>query len=273
MSAGRFAMPLALGALLTLPLPSSAHAELTAAAAPPGAGQGLAVEEVNFPISCSPTAQKAFNHAAWTLHSFWYPEALKGFSDIAKAEPNCTMAYWGVAMSHWYPLWYPPSEAALKAGAEAVVKADAAGSTTEREKAYVAAIAAFYKDYDKVDHKTRAIAYEKAMEQVHARFPDDQEAGVFYALALNATQQPTDKSFANKKKAAEILEKGMASPAEPPRRRALLDSQRRHTAACRTRATGGDVLRQDRSGGAARATHAVAHLYPARPVAAVDRFQ
>ena len=126
------------------------------------------------------------------------------------------MAYWGIAMSHWYPLWFPPSEAALKAGSEAVAKANAAGPKTEREKAYVAAIAAFYKDYDKVDHKTRAIAYEKAMEQVHARFPDDQEAGVFYSLALNATQPPTDKTFANKKKAAEILEKvWQAQPNHP----------------------------------------------------------
>src|SRR3954452_9237736 len=140
MSTSRFATRFAVGALLALPLWSSAHAE-GIAAAPPGAGEGPVVEEVNLPISCSPTAQKAFNHAAWTLHSFWYPEALQGFSDIAKAEPDCAMAYWGVAMSHWYP----PSEAALKAGSEAV-KANAAGPKTEREKAYVAAIGAFYKD-------------------------------------------------------------------------------------------------------------------------------
>jgi hypothetical protein len=206
----------AVAALLAQPLWSSARAEGPVAAAPPGAGEGPVIEEVNFPISCSPTAQKAFNHAAWTLHSFWYPEALKGFSYIAKAEPDCAMAYWGVAMSHWYPLWFPPSEAALKAGSEAVAKANAAGPKTEREKAYVAAIAAFYKDFDKVDHKTRASAYEKAMEQLHARFPGDQEAGVFYALALNATQPPTDKTFANKKKAAEILEKvWQAQPNHP----------------------------------------------------------
>ena len=216
MLTSRFAMHLAAGALLALPLWSSARAERTAAAAPPGAGEGPVVEEVNFPISCSPTAQKAFNHAAWTLHSFWYPEALQGFTDIAKAEPDCAMAYWGVAMSHWYPLWFPPSEAALKAGSEAVAKANAAGPKTEREKAYVAAIGAFYQDYDKLDHKTRAIAYEKAMEQLHARFPDDQEAGVFYSLALNATQPPTDKTFANKKKAAEILDKvWQAQPNHP----------------------------------------------------------
>jgi len=206
MLTNRFAIHLAIGALLALPLWSSARAERTVAAAPPGAGEGPLIEAVNFPIMCSSTAQKGFNHAAWTLHSFWYPEALQGFSDIAKAEPDCAMAYWGVAMSHWYPLWFPPSEAALKAGSEAIAKANTAEPKTEREKAYVAAIAAFYKDYDRVDHKTRAVAYEKAMEQVHARFPDDQEAGVFYALALNATQPPTDKTFGNKKKAAEILE-------------------------------------------------------------------
>jgi hypothetical protein len=216
MVTSRFTIHLAVGALLALPLWSSASAERTVAVAPPGAGEGPVIEEVNFPISCSPTAQKAFNHAAWTLHSFWYPEALKGFSDLAKAEPDCAIAYWGVAMSHWYPLWFPPSEAALKAGSEAVAKANAAGPKTEREKAYVAAIAAFYRDFDKVDHKTRAIAYERAMEQLYARFPDDQEAGVFYSLALNTTQPPTDRTFANKKKAAEILDKvWQAQPNHP----------------------------------------------------------
>src|SRR4051812_33933410 len=117
MSTSRFAMHCAVGALLALPLWSSARAEgVAAAAAPPGAGDGPVIEEGNFAISGGPTAQKAFNHAAWTLHSFWYPEALQSFSDIAKAEPDCAMASWGVAMSHWYPLWNPPSEAALKAG-------------------------------------------------------------------------------------------------------------------------------------------------------------
>ena len=92
-----------------------------------------AVEEVDFAISCSPTSQQAFKHAVWTLHSFWYPEALKEFSAIAASEPGCAMAYWGIAMSHWYPLWYPPSPAALKAGSEAVAKARAAPTQTARE--------------------------------------------------------------------------------------------------------------------------------------------
>jgi tetratricopeptide (TPR) repeat protein len=165
------------------------------------------VEEVDFATSCSPAVQHTFKHAVWTLHSFWYPEALKDFTAVTEAEPDCAIGYWGIAMSHWYPLWYPPSPAALKAGSEAVEKAMAAPTKTEREKDYIAAIAAFYRDNDKLDHRTRAIAYEKAMEQVYLRYPEDREAAVFYALALDTTALPTDKTYANQKKAAEILNK------------------------------------------------------------------
>ena len=163
--------------------------------------------EVDFPISCSAAAQKKFNHAVWILHSFWYDEAVKAFTAVTEADPDCAMGYWGVAMSHWYPLWYPPNPASLKAGSEAVEKATAAKQKTERESDYIAAIAAFYRDNDKIDHRTRAVAYEKAMEQVHQRYPDDREGGVFYSLALVATAPPTDKTYTNQKKAAAILER------------------------------------------------------------------
>jgi tetratricopeptide (TPR) repeat protein len=166
-----------------------------------------AIEEVDFAISCGPASQKAFKHATWTLHSFWYAEALEQFTAIAASEPNCAMAYWGIAMSRWYPLWYPPSPVALKAGSEAVAKAMAAPSQTPREADYIAAIAAFYRDSDKLDHQARAVAYEKAMEQVYERYADDREAAVFYALALNASALKTDKTFVNQRKAAEILNK------------------------------------------------------------------
>jgi len=162
--------------------------------------------EVEFPISCNAPAQKKFNQAVWTLHSFWYEEAVKEFTAVTEVEPDCAMGYWGIAMSHWYPLWYPPNAAALKAGSEAVEKAVAAKQKTDREGDYIAAIAAFYRDNDKVDHRTRAVAYEKAMEQVHLRYPDDREGGVFYSLALVATAPPTDKTYANQKKARVILE-------------------------------------------------------------------
>ena len=172
--------------------------------------------EVDFQISCAPVVQSTFKEAVWTLHSFWYPEALKGFTAVIEAEPGCAMGYWGIAMSYWYPLWYPPSPAALKAGAEAVEKAVAAGPKTEREKNYIAAIAAFYRDSDKLDHHTRAVAYEKAMERVYLRYPEDREAAVFYGLALNASALPTDKTYANQRKAADILNKVWAEQPNHP---------------------------------------------------------
>jgi tetratricopeptide (TPR) repeat protein len=168
---------------------------------------GTKVSEVDFPISCGAAAQKKFNQAVWILHSFWYDEAVKAFAAVTEIEPDCAMGYWGIAMSYWYPLWYPPNAAALKSGSEAVEKALATKQKSDRESDYMTTIATFYRDNDKIDHRTRAVAYEKAMEQVHLRYPDDREAGVFYSLALIATAAPTDKSYANQKKARAILDK------------------------------------------------------------------
>ena len=197
MTQGRISTGLAAAALVAMTLPPAARADAVA----------KIVEEVDFATSCSPAVQPEFKHAVWTLHSFWYPEALKDFTAITEADPNCAIGYWGIAMSHWYPLWFPPSPVALKAGSEAVEKAMAATTKTERERDYIAAVAAFYRDNDKLDHRTRALAYEKAMEQVYLKYSEDREAGVFYALALDTTAPPTDKTYANQQKAAEILNK------------------------------------------------------------------
>ena len=170
----------------------------------PPAGEKLG--EVHFPISCNSDAQKRFDRAVAILHSMWYEEAVKAFTGVAEADPACAMAWWGVAMSHWYPLWYPPPPAALKAGAAAVAKAEAVGAKTERERGYIAAIATFYRNSDTLDHRTRALAYEHAMASLHQHYPEDREAAIFYALALDATALPTDKTYANQKKAAAILE-------------------------------------------------------------------
>lgn len=187
---------------------------VSASAHEPGDRQGIDTSgRVHFAVSCSAEAQKKFDRAVAILHSFWYEEAVKAFTAVAAADPDCAMAEWGVAMSHWYPLWYPPSEKALRAGADAVQKARAVGAKTERERDYVDAIGAFYRDWDKLDHRTRSLAYERAMEQIYRQYPDDREAAVFYALALNATALPTDKAFANQRKAAAILE--TVNAAEP----------------------------------------------------------
>lgn len=163
--------------------------------------------QIEFPVSCAPAAQQKFNRAVAILHSFWYEEAIKAFAAVIETDPNCAMGDWGVAMSYWTPLWAPPTEAALKAGSAAVARAQAIGARTDRERDYIEAIAAFYRGGDTLDHRTRSAAYAHMMEQVYERYPDDREAAVFYALALNATALPSDKTYANQKKAAAILEK------------------------------------------------------------------
>jgi tetratricopeptide (TPR) repeat protein len=169
--------------------------------------------QVNFPVSCSQSAQQQFNRAAALLHSFWYEEAEKAFTEVTKIDSGCAMGYWGIAMSNYHPLWAPPSPAELKRGWNAVEKAKAAGARADRERNYIAAIEVFYKDSEELDHRARALAYEKAMEQVYRRYPQDREAAIFYALSLLGTALPTDKSFANQKQAAEILNRVL--PAEP----------------------------------------------------------
>jgi tetratricopeptide (TPR) repeat protein len=171
---------------------------------------------VNFPVSCSAAAQKRFNRGIALLHSFWYEEAEKVFTEVTVIDPNCTMGYWGVAMSNYHPVWAPPTPAELEKGSAAVEKAKSIGAKTERERAYIDAIELFYKDSDKLDHRTRALAFEKAMGQVHMRHPEDREAAIFYALSLLGTALPTDKSYANQKKAAEILNQVLPEEPEHP---------------------------------------------------------
>jgi tetratricopeptide (TPR) repeat protein len=172
---------------------------------------------VHFKVSCSPPAQAQFDRAVALLHSFAYADARKAFTGVADADPSCAMAHWGVAMvSLGNPLLGAVSPEGLKAGSEAVQRAKAAGPKTARERDYIAAIETFYKDHDKVDHRTRALAYEKAMEALAARYPDDREASIFYALALNMTIVPTDKTYANQLKAAGILEKVFAEQPNHP---------------------------------------------------------
>jgi hypothetical protein len=166
-------------------------------------------------VSCA--AQPEFNRAVAMLHSFWFPPADKAFREIAAKDASCGMAWWGVAMvALGNPLAGAPSARQLKIGWEAVEKAKAAGAETERERDYIGAIEQFYRDADKVPHRRRALAYERAMERLAAKYPDDSEAKVFYALALNVTFDPADKTYKNQLKAAGILETVFAAQPEHP---------------------------------------------------------
>jgi tetratricopeptide (TPR) repeat protein len=172
--------------------------------------------QVSFPVSCNAAAQKQFNRAVAMLHSFWYEEAEKAFSEVTRTDPACAMGYWGIAMSLYHPLWAPPESSDLKKGQIAVGKGRSVGTKTEREREYLEAIEVFYRDSAKVDHRTRSLAYEKAMEQVYLHNPKDREAAVFYALSLLGTALPSDKTYRNQKKAAEILNAVLPQEPEHP---------------------------------------------------------
>ena len=164
--------------------------------------------EVNLPISCSPAAQQQFNRAVAMQHSFFFPETVKAFTAIAEKEPSCAMAYWGIAISQRpNPLVGPFPGDVLKRGWEAIEKARAASQKTEREIAWIEALAAYYQDYATVPQQRRTANYEAATARLWARYPDDAEAAIFYALALNEAADPTDKTYAKQLKAADILEK------------------------------------------------------------------
>jgi tetratricopeptide (TPR) repeat protein len=123
-----------------------------------------------------------------------------------KADPECAIAYWGIALSL---LWNPhtvPAAKNLAEGSAALVKGTSVGAKTERERDYLAALGVMYADYDKVDHRTRLLAYAKAMEKLAARYPKDDEAQIHYALALNTSAPPDDKTYASQLKGAAILE-------------------------------------------------------------------
>lgn len=157
--------------------------------------------------SCSAETQPQFDRAVAMLHSFFFPETVKAFTAIAAAEPSCAMAHWGIAMSQRpNPLVPPFSKELLQAGWEAIQKARAAHAPTEREREWIEAVALFYEGYDSVDQKTRTARYERAMGNLHQRYPDDTEIAVFYALALNEAVDLTDKSYYRQLKAAAILE-------------------------------------------------------------------
>jgi tetratricopeptide (TPR) repeat protein len=179
-------------------------------------GSPEALGSVHFKVSCSPEAQSQFNRAVALLHSFWYDEAEKAFTRVTLTDPRCGMGHWGVAMSRYHPIWAAPGADDLKAGRAAVERARAIGAGSEREKDYIAAIEVFYTDWGKVDHLTRAIAYEEAMRRVFERHPEDHEAGVFYALAILGRALPTDKTYAHQKRAAEILNRILPEEPEHP---------------------------------------------------------
>lgn len=161
--------------------------------------------KVEFGLSCIEKVRANFNLATSLLHSFEYIEAEKVFVKVIDEDPDCLMAYWGVAMSNFHPLWAPPTKEEMEKGFKTITLARSLESKSKKESDYLEAVAVMYDDWNTLDHRTRLLKFEQAAEKIYQQYPADKEAAIFYALALRAASDPTDKTFTKQRKAGAIL--------------------------------------------------------------------
>src|SRR5258706_11640500 len=164
---------------------------------------------VHMATSCDVTAQKEFARAVALLHSFQFSRAIEGFNAVLREDASCGIAYWGIALSDWSNPFATgmKDKSQLQAGMESAERGRKLGAKTEREQSYLAAVSKLYNDYESTPQQTRLIAYREAMGEVAAKYPKDHEAQIFYALAIAASEDPADKTYAGRLKAGAILEK------------------------------------------------------------------
>ncbi len=177
------------------------------------------VGQVHFPVSCVEEAQRGLEYALAMLHSFWFPQSINAFVDLAKAQPDCAIVYWGVAISQRSnPLAGSPPAENLRRGWDAIERAKKLEAKTQRERDYICAMSAYYQDWEKTEDRSRILAYEEAMEKLAQRYPEDVEAAVLYALSLNEaiTVLPADPTYSRQLKAARILEDVLRKQPEHP---------------------------------------------------------
>ncbi len=181
-------------------------------------GGGEKLGTVHFATSCNEAAQKEFNRSVALLHSFQFSRAIEGFNDVLGLDATCGIAYWGIALSDWSNPFAPGTKdkTQLLAGHESAERGKAVGATTERERAYLAAVGRLYSNYESTPQRTRLIAYRDFMAELAAKFPEDHEAQIFYALAIAASEDPADKTYAGRLKAGAILEKLFAEEPSHP---------------------------------------------------------
>lgn len=161
--------------------------------------------EVSFSLSCKYAVRETFDLAVSLLHSFEYDEAEKAFVQVIDIDPDCAMAYWGIAMTIYHALWAAPKEKDLVKGSKILEIAESIPKSP-REQEYLDAISIYYEDWEKLSHSVRALKYEQKMGAMYKKYEDDTEAAIFYALALRSTADPSDKNHTNERKAGEILE-------------------------------------------------------------------
>lgn len=182
---------------------------LASGASSPSAAQDTSDQQlgsVHFETSCNDVAQRRFDRGMRYQHSFWYSAAIEIFEDTLKADPNCAIAHWGIALALWNNPHNPPPGPNQAPALAALQKAQAIGAKSERERAFIDALAVLYTDYDKTPYSVRLATYLKAMEALAQRYPQDDEAQIAYAITLQVSASPTDKTYAQQLKGAAILE-------------------------------------------------------------------
>jgi len=172
-------------------------------------GQVERLGTVHFASSCNQEAQREIDRAVALLHSFEFRRAIDGFNAALAKDSTCGIAYWGIALSQWSNPFAAglKDKGQLEAGRASAERGKALGAGTERERAYIAAVSALYTNFENTQQRARLIAYRDTMEALAARYPADHEAQIFYALAIAASEDPSDKTYAGRLKAGAILEK------------------------------------------------------------------
>jgi hypothetical protein len=181
-------------------------------------GNGEKVGEIHFTTSCNESAQSDFNFAVALLHSFQFSRAIEGFNSVLEEDATCAIAYWGIALSAWTNPFAPGQKdtSQLQLGQRSAERGEALGAKTEREGSYLAAVGKLYGDYESAPQHARLLAYRDAMGEVAAKYPEDHEAQIFYALALVVAEDPGDKTYTDRFKAGAILEKLFAEEPTHP---------------------------------------------------------
>jgi len=173
------------------------------------------VGHVHMDVSCSPSLSSDFDFALALLHNFWYPRALEAFNKVIQADPQCAMAYWGAAMTYNHPFWDAPSLEDESAAWALVQKGMQATKKTPREKMYLDAVAALYKNGGVGSRSERDEAYRDEMKAVYAKYPDD-ETKLFYGLSILNTVKEGGKDLEKQVAATRLFEEVYAkNPLHP----------------------------------------------------------
>jgi len=205
-----FGMKALTGLVISLALGS---ASVRAAEAHGPANERLGV--VSFSVSCAASVQPAFSRGVALLHDFWYDEARPQFESILKADPSCAMAHWGIAMSVFHQIWDRPDETTLAGGWAQLKAAEARPPKSAREREYIAALREFFRPGNR-DYQVRVQSYSDAMAVLYRHYPQDVDAGAFYALSLLAAESPDDTSLAQERRALEVLRPWFATAPDNP---------------------------------------------------------